>query len=68
MLRRHGYRKGRIIERVPMRWHAADRAWLLIGLVMRSVVVGVEDGTEDESNQAEARAFRVAMEGTFLTG
>lgn len=55
-----------------MRWHAADRAWLLIGLVMRSVVVGVEDGTEDESedesNQAEARAFRVAMEGTFLTG
>ena len=55
-----------------MRWHAADRAWLLIGLVMRSVVVGVEDGTEDESedesNQAEARAFRVAMDGTFLTG
>lgn len=33
-----------------MRWHAADRAWLLIGLVMRSVVVGVGGGTEDESD------------------
>lgn len=54
-----------MMERVPMRWHVAVRAWLLIGLVMRIVVVR---RCEDWVCSHGAEMRQQGRLGTFLTG
>ena len=39
-----------MMERVPMRWHVADRAWLLIEVVMVDVSVRVKSAVRPTKN------------------